>query len=123
MLVCRQKAGRTFSTPRLLFEVMKNPRGAREGEARRSAEAPEGKRQNPSRVGGVLTTTRLQSQPLMRTPRVYKLKFDGEFAARAKLAFNAYLPARFPANLFDHGKPQSEAAVFSAVRLVHREKS
>ncbi len=56
--------GSTVSTPQHLIEEMKKPSGSREGVARRSAEAPEGKRQNPSRVGKVPMITRLRVQPL-----------------------------------------------------------
>lgn len=70
VLASRQNMGRTYSTPRILIEGMKNPRGSREGVARRSAEAPAGKRQKPSLVGGVPTTMRLFVQTLTsRTPR------------------------------------------------------
>lgn len=51
------------------------------------------------------------------------LKLHGEFTAFAQRAFNAYFPARLLTNLFGNGKSESEAAVFAAMRFIHREKA
>ena len=50
-------------------------------------------------------------------------KPHGERGALAHFALDADPPARLFAQLFDDGKPQSEAAVLAAVRLIHREKA
>lgn len=50
------------------------------------------------------------------------LEIDRKSRALAQAAFHAQPPARTAADLFDDRKPQPEAAVFAAVRLVHRKK-